>query len=243
MPSKSPRILLFDLECSDLSANIGHIICMGWKVYGQKKISLVKIDDYELFDEDPTDDYAVVKEAGEIISGADAVVGWYSLKFDAPYLNSRLVYHKLPPIPPMTTATHIDGWRIARYKMKLNSNRLATVSTFLGEPEKTPITWRHWERASAGHKPSLEYIYKHCRQDIVCLERVYERIKMLDPQHFNVNVITDRKDACPNCGTEGNFRKGGRNLAQVSWTQRYQCLSCSKWCSGPRQTVKGMLKR
>lgn len=243
MPSKSPRIIAWDLETTDLNANIGHVLCVGWKVIGQKKVNLVKIDEFQLFDSDPTDDYAVVKEAGEVLRNADGFITWYGGGFDIPFLNSRLLYHNLPPLPPMTSSTHIDGWRIARYKLKLNSNRLATVSTFFGVEEKTVISWRKWERAAAGHRPSLRYVFDHCRQDIIVLEQVYEKIKILWPQHMNVNVITDRKNACPSCGKKNNFRKGGRNIAAVGWSQRYQCKSCGKWSCGTRQTTRGLEKR
>jgi len=241
--AKKPEIVVFDLETSDLSADVGSVLCAGWKILGKKKTNVIKIDNYELFDDDPTNDYAVVEEMGDVLRNADAWIGWYSMKFDAPYLNSRLLFHDLPPIPPMTTATHLDGWRVARYKMKLRNNRLATVAAFFGVEEKTHLDLRIWKRASAGHRPSLKYVYEHCRQDLIVTEQVYEKIKVLDPMHFNINIISGREDACPNCGVQDNFRKGGRNLAQTSWSQRYQCTSCGKWCSGTRQPIKKMMKR
>lgn len=239
MNNSKPRIILFDIEATNLNANIGHILCVGWKVYGDKKINVIKIDDYTLFDEDCTDDYAVVKETGEVLSEGDAFVTWYGTRFDVPYINSRLIYHGLPLLPHMTAANHIDGWRTARYKMKLNSNRLATVSAFFGAEEKTPINWRTWARAAAGHRPSLGYVYRHCRQDINVLEQVYEKIRALDHQHFNVNLISKRLDACPRCGAPPTkLQHRGWNYAHASKKRRYQCTACGGWSSGPPVMVK-----
>jgi DNA polymerase III epsilon subunit-like protein len=247
---KEPRIIVFDTESTELKASIGHLLCVGWKVLGQSKTTVIKISDYELFDEDPTDDYAVAAESERILSNADGWVGWYSKKHDIPFLQTRLMHHGLPPLPKMTAFTHIDCWRIARYQMRLNSNRLATVSAFLGLKEKTPLKWRTWERAAAGHLPSLRYVYKHCKQDVEITESVYEELKVLDLSHFNVALCVKgrgapahRHEACPTCGTVGRLQSRGWQLAKVRRMQRFQCMACGAWCKGPPQKVKGVEKR
>ena len=127
---KKARIILWDIESYNLNANFGYVLCVGWKVLGEKKVNVIKISDYELFDRDPTNDREVVREARDVLTDADAWVTWYGGGFDEPFINSRLLNHGLSPMPPMGSA-HIDGWKIARYKMTLNSNRLASVTAFL----------------------------------------------------------------------------------------------------------------
>lgn len=234
MGKKQPRIILWDLETSNLSANFGYILCAGWKALGEKKTHVIKITDFPLFKKDPTNDKEVAKAMREVLTEADGWVTWYGSKFDEPYLNSRLMNHGLHPCPPMGRA-HIDGWRIARYKMKLNSNRLATVTRFLGMEDKTALDGPTWIKAQAGHKPSLKYVYDHCYQDVRVLEQVYEKIKPLHATHFNVNLVTG-SDGCPKCGST-KLHKRGWAYAASRKRQRFQCQKCGGWSQGKPEKV------
>lgn len=237
-----PKIVLFDLETTNLSASFGYVLCMGWKTLGQKKVHIIKIDGFDLFESDPTNDREVVLAARDVLTDADGWVGWYSSKFDEPYLNSRLVYHSLDPLPHMGMA-HMDAWKIAKYRMRLNSNRLASVAAFLGLEEKTPVAGPQWIRAMAGQPSALKYVYDHCRQDIVVLEQAYEKIKVLSTSHINMALPEHKLEACPICGEVGGLQKRGWNYAKVSRKQRFQCQSCGAWSSGPSQRVKGIEAR
>lgn len=229
-----PKIAFFDIETTNLNANFGYVIAVCWKFRGNKKIHTVKITDSPTFKKDPTNDKWVVQTAAEGLSKADMWVGWYSTRFDEPYLNSRLLYHDLGPMPPVP---HVDGWKIARYKMKLNSNRLQTVTSFLGMEDKTPLSGPIWIRAMAGQKDAINYVVKHCQQDVVVLEQVFEKIKILSTSLPNINVVTGKTDSCPSCGTQGNLQKRGFRIAKVSKTQRYYCTSCGAWSHGRPQRV------
>ncbi len=218
----------FDIETTNLNANYGYILCMAWKHVGESKVHCVRIDQTESFEKDPTSDKLVVKAAAEALKDSDVVYGWYSSRFDWPFIQSRLLTHGLPAMPP---TAHIDLWRTAKYQMKLNSNRLASVSEFLGLEEKTPIRSREWIRAMAGHQKSINYVVAHCKQDIVVLEQAYLKMRPLIRQHPNVNVLTGVEDGCPICG--GNrLQKRGYLIAAVNKTQRFHCQSCGGWSRG-----------
>lgn len=228
----------WDLETSNLNANFGFILCGGYKVLGEKRVHVPKISDYSLYDRDPTNDRELVKTLAKELSTADIWLTWYGSRFDVPYLNSRLIYHGLKPLPPIP---HIDGWRIARYQMRLNSNRLQSVTQFLELEDKTPLSGPHWIKAMAGNKRSLKYVVDHCRQDVVVLEQVYERIRPLAVNHPNVNLVApiDGKDRCPRCGSD-RLQKRGFSIAKVAKTQRYQCMSCGGWSRGKPQRIAGV---
>ncbi len=230
-----PKILFWDLETSDLNANWATVLCAGWKYPGVKPKLISTLDFPKAFKENPTNDYYVIKEFAKILADADMWVTWYGLGFDVKMMNTKLVEHGLPALPPVP---HVDGWRIAKYKMKLNSNRLATVSQFLGVEEKTPVKGKIWKRAISGHRPSLKYIEEHCTQDVIVLEEVYNRIKHLAPEyHPNFNLILGKNDACPSCGVEKRLTKGGMRVAQTGFYQRYLCGACGAWCRA-RQATK-----
>lgn len=228
------RLIVFDIEASNLNANFGYTICMGWKVLGEKKTNVIKISDFPLFEKSCTNDREVVKAAKKVLENADGWVGWYSRYYDECFINTRLLAHRQTPLPPMGNC-HIDAWRIARYRMKLNSNRLDTVSKFLGVEEKTPLSGPIWIKAQAGHKPSLNYVYKHCVQDVLVTEQVYNLIKPLSTTHFNIRAV-DGTSGCTICGST-KLQKRGFRYAKVSKTQRYQCSDCGGWSSGKPQNL------
>ena len=127
--------------------------------------------------------------------------------------------------------------------MKLTSNRLASVSTFLGVKEKTPRNGPIWIKASAGHKSSLDYIIRHCKQDVVVLEEVYDLIKGLATTGPNVAIITGGDlDGCPRCG-KSTLQSRGFRVTVTQTYKRYQCTSCGAWSHGKPEKVKGVIAR
>lgn len=224
---------MFDLETTNLNANYGYILCMAWKHLGESKVHCISIDQTASFAKDPTSDKLLVQAAAKALADSDIVVGWYSSRFDWPFLQSRLLTHGLPSMPP---TPHVDLWRTAKYQMKLNSNRLASVSEFLGLEEKTPIRSREWIRAMSGHRKSIKYVIDHCKQDIVVLEQAYLRMRPVIKGHPNVNVATGKQDACPICG-QARLQSRGYLIATVNKTQRFHCQACGGWSRGKPERV------
>ena len=104
---KKPRILFLDIETSHIEARvfslypnyIDHgditrdwkIFSVAWKFSDQKKVYAAKMDRNGC-------DKAVVEQISKAIQEADIVVGHNGDKFDMKKLNTRRIYHKLPPI-------------------------------------------------------------------------------------------------------------------------------------------------
>jgi len=235
---KKPRIILWDIECTNLNANFGYMLCLGYKYLGDPKTHVISITDFPAFRKDPTNDYYIVKAAGEVLSAADMWITWYGSRFDVPYIQSRLVYHKLPILPPVP---HVDGWRIAKYKMRLNSNRLASVTGFLELEEKTPLTGPIWIRAAAGHKPSVKYVVDHCLQDVRVLEQVYNRIKPLMTSHPGMGILEGKLVACPVCGSD-KVQRRGYHVTRVRKYHRFQCQKCGAWSNDGQSLASTRLR-
>lgn len=224
------NIKLWDLECSDLNANWGVILCGGVKTYGKK-------DTHVHTSKTPTNDKDVVRRIADDVADADAWVTWYGAGFDVPFLNSRLIFHGLNPLPPVP---HIDGWKIARYKLKLNSNRLQSVRDFLGLPsDKTKVAGPIWLAAISGKKWAMKYIVDHCRADVEVLEQAYDRIKgLITPPVLNV-ATADGHPGCAICGANSKSLHAhgfGVTPAGNRW-RRYQCQSCGGWNKGKVERV------
>ncbi len=231
------KILLWDTENSSLDADFGTMLCFGYKYLGEARTHVISIRDFpKLFRQDPTNDREIVKAAYDILSQADMWVTWYGARYDVPFVATRLLEHRnelkhviLPPIP------HVDGWWIARNKMKLHSNRLASISAFLGLQEKTAIKPPVWRRALSGHFKSLDYVIRHCRQDVIVLEEAYEVIKALHPTHPNVALMESRL-GCPTCGKGVLQRRGVMVTLKKRWI-RYQCQHCGAWTKEPEKVA------
>jgi len=236
---KRPKIVLWDLEATNLNANFGYMLCFGYKYLDEKKTHVVSIRDFPRHKKDPVDDRMVVQEAKRVLEDADMWVTWYGRRFDVPYVNTRLMHHKLEPLGPVA---HVDGWEIARKHLKFHSNRLAAVAEFLGVGQKTPLSGPIWVKAGAGDTCSIKYIEKHCRQDVVVLEEVYERIKVVWPHHPNLSLVYEEQ-RCPICGVKGRLQRRGSRITKMRKHQRYQCQKCGGWSHGKSAAVKGVVVR
>ena len=204
---------------------------------GENKVYCKGISDYGRFERDRVNDVEVIKELSAALLKADAHVTWYGTYFDIPYLNSRRIKHGLPPLPQIP---HIDGWYIAKKKLKLHSNRLASVSAFLGLENKTPILQAHWLRAAAGYSASIKYVKDHNKQDVVVLEQAYEKLRALTTNHPNTSLLG--RPGCPICGSNSLLLRGF-NVARTTVKQRYQCRDCGGWSSGPPKSIRGVTAR
>jgi uncharacterized protein YprB with RNaseH-like and TPR domain len=220
-----PRVLLLDIEATNLNANFGFMLCIGYKFMHEKKVHVLDIAEYAVKG-DPTNDRELARAFAKVYATADMSVGWYSSKFDVPYINSRLLHHRLPKLAPIR---HKDGWRIARQHLKLNSNRLASVCAFLGIGEKTPLSGPIWIKAQAGDRKALRYIIKHCRVDVLVLEEAYKRLRELDTTHPNLALsLRDGVRRCPTCaGTR--LKSKGYTASATQIYQRFLCRDCGAY--------------
>lgn len=232
---KDPRVLIWDIEASDLKGNFGFVFCIGYKWLGEKKTHLISIRDYPAFNRDITDDRAVLKAFAKVMEEADLMVTHYGQRFDYPFLNTRCMIHGMKPMP---SVPHVDTWRIAKYKLALHSNRLDTLSRVIpvsGVRElKTPLEAPQWMKGRAGHVPSIRYIEAHCRADVRVLEDVYVKIRPFSSNLPNLAKHQDGVFGCPACGSE-KVHARGYHLTAHGKRRRYQCQGCGQWFSAPRR--------
>ena len=220
--------MFFDIEATNLNADFGYILCISWKFLGNDRVHTISIVESPSFKNDPTDDSYVVGEFQKVSESVDMIVTWYGTRFDVPFVNSRLLYHDLPILPPIP---HVDGWRIAKYKLKLHSNRLASVLAFLNLPDKTPLSGPIWQKATAGHKQSIKYVVEHCEQDVRMLEKAYLKIRSLTAQHPNLALTSPYHTGimCPVCKSQKMQKRGFQINQGLTIFQRFRCMDCGKW--------------
>jgi uncharacterized protein YprB with RNaseH-like and TPR domain len=226
------RILSWDIEASGLNADFGIVLCVGFKEVGKGKPEVLNILDYR----DASGDLIkaekrLLKDVSARLLDSDVWLTHFGTWYDINFVNSRLIYHRLPIIPP--NYNHIDTWKIAKNRLKLRNNRLITISEFLGtEDEKNAIKPEQWIRAIGGHRSSMDYIVEHCRRDVLVLEEVYGLLKPLVLDHPNRGLI-DGRGGCSVCG-EHKLQKRGYHVTRTRKYQRFQCTSCGAWSKGTK---------
>lgn len=167
------KIGFFDIETSNLNASFGLILSFAVKERGGKVISSV-ITPEELGT--PAQDKRITMEAIEAMDKFDRIVGFYSRKFDIPYIRTRAMAHNVRFFE-FREKKHTDIYWWARFKMKMHSNKLGVVAPFLGiEAKNHQLEGPIWTRALAGHKPSLKYILTHNIEDVHSTEALFERL-------------------------------------------------------------------
>ncbi len=222
------KILSWDIEATNLSANFGTVLCIGYKWLGEDKTHMISVRDFKTrFKKDPTDDYMVLKEFAKVANEADVWVYHYGRRFDKPYVNTKLLMHGLPTL---LDVQDIDTWWYARHKLKLNNNRLDTVQKAFNLPDsKTPLDGPLWRRAGAGHVPSLRKVEEHCHYDVLCLEEAYLTLRPVIHNHPNIALLDGVKGVCcTNCGSDNYVKKGlvPKGNSRVTLRQRYKCKDC-----------------
>lgn len=237
----TPKIYNWDLECSGLNANGGVILC-GSIVDANdiNKVKTFRIDKYKGWRNNPLNDLPLVKDLVEYLNEADMWVTFYGARFDVPFLTTRVVYwnSKGADITLPANIPHCDLWRTARNKLKLHSNRLASVTQLLGHGDKTPLDLPVWLRAAGGHKPSLDYIVEHCEVDAKILAECYNTLKPLIAAHPHMGLLRGaERTSCANCGS-GNTHRRGKYTTVASVRQRLSCNNCGHWSSVPYKEIK-----
>lgn len=170
------KVGLFDIETTDLSANYGVVLCAVVKEYGREEVVTIRGDDHRNWKVKRSDDRYVVLRLHDELQKYDVLVAHNGGGFDLPFLNTRLVVHGVSPLPQKML---IDPCRLARWKLRLNSNRLdQLISTFGFDNLKTPVDSGVWLRASLdGDRAAMDFIVDHCVRDVRMLEQVYDKIR------------------------------------------------------------------
>lgn len=165
------RTVFFDIEAGGLKAPFDQVYCAGFKPYKEEPYMITR----EVTDSN--DKQLCLKIARELLE-YDIIVTYYGLGFDKPFLNSRLLKHGCMPLPRQL---HIDCYRLAKkiFRYTLHSRRLISVCELLGIGGKTRVEPDLWEKMKYAslkdRKVALGQIKEHCLQDVVTLEKAFDK--------------------------------------------------------------------
>lgn len=196
-----------------------YIICIGYKWEHSKSV--------EVLIADGKNDKEIVIKICELFDKADEIIHHNGDKFDMKKLNTRVLYHGLPPLPKYNT---VDTLKQARKHFGFTSNSLDYLSTYLGLGEKISTGFSLWMRVLKGDKAAVKEMAVYCKHDVLLLEKVFNKMVAYIDYGVNYNLLSGVGTRCPTCGSD-DLMKRGFSANKAGKYQKYVCNSCGKWCS------------
>lgn len=166
------------------------------------------------------DDSQIIKDLWKVLDEADIVVAHNGAKFDIKKTNAKLIKNGIKPYSPFKV---IDTLKVARKHFKFDSNRLDDLGEYLGVGRK----FKHegidlWFKCLAGDKKAWASMKKYNAQDVVLLEKVYDKMLGWMDTHPGVS------EGCNNCGF-GNLVKSKLRMTRTGLKQQWQCKDCGAY--------------
>lgn len=168
------RIGFFDIECSNLNADFGIVLSYCIKAEDGPILSRL-ITPEEL--RSGIFDRRLMEQFCEDAHKFDRLIGFYSARFDMPFLRTRSIFYKLN-FPRWKELKHTDVYDIAKRKLNLHSRRLGILCSFFGiEAKEHPLTPSIWVSALSGDEKALKFILTHNQEDVISTEKLWHRIR------------------------------------------------------------------
>jgi len=251
---KEPKIVFFDIETlpnmdeaikvwcqlsnypgQTMKATITSIICVGYKVLGEKRTHCINAWDYPEWETDVNNDKKVCEEIYNVLKDADAVVTHNGVRFDWKHLQTRLMVNGLPTLSKIK---HIDTCLVARRNLLSFNNRLGYLGEWLvGDSKLENGGWELWVKVNKRVKSACKLMTKYCKQDVILLEKVFEKLRPFIKNLPNRNLyrsthkMINGEYVCPTCGSP-NIKRNGWCYTQTLKYQRILCLHCGSSSRG-----------
>jgi uncharacterized protein YprB with RNaseH-like and TPR domain len=180
-PPDSPvyeKIGFADIEATGLVGDFDFMLSycikeLGGKIYG-RVLMPYEIRNY-IFDK------RLIAEFIKDLCRFDRIVVHYGRdrRYDIPFARTRALRWGVE-FPSYKELKITDTYDIAKNKLKLHSNRLESICQHLKIPAKGHrLEPDIWQRANAGSKKDLQWIFTHNKEDVVSTEQVWLKL-----QHF-----------------------------------------------------------
>lgn len=227
------RILLLDIERSPNVAYIwglfkeniplarlidtSKLLCYAAKWYGDEQVYFDSIFH--------STEKKFLKGLHGLIDEADVVVHYNGKDFDIPVINTAFVEAGLKPPAPYK---QVDLLEVVRRQFKFTSNKMDHVSQQLGLGSKRETTFQLWIDCINNSPDAWEQMMEYNVEDVMILERMYEKLKPWIKNHPNYGLYQDEGLVCPNCGSD-HWERRGFAYTSTNKYQRYNCLDCGSW--------------
>lgn len=229
-----PKILFYDIEVTDLNADWGTLLCVGYKWLGEKDPTVISILDYP--GKNFLDDSNLVKAFNDVIAQADMVITYFGKGFDQPWMQAK---YSLYDIKPLANVPHVDLFFTAKSNLKLSRKSLDNLVIFYKLGKKYNVSVADWKLAKIGDPHGVAEVVKHCYVDVNLTEKLY--LKKLRP-YVRMHPRIGEYGECNNCGSSKLQRRGYATTTTKGKRIRAQCTNCGSWHTFPEIDVnKGII--
>jgi uncharacterized protein YprB with RNaseH-like and TPR domain len=229
-----PKVLFFDLETSP---NLGYtwgkweqnvieftkewgLLCFAYKWQGEAEVKCLT--------KQGRSEKALVKELWKVLDEADVIVAHNLDQFDNKKSKAKFLEYGFGPPSPYK---RIDTLKIARANFALNSNKLDDLGATLKLGRKAQTGgFSTWLGCMNGDEKAWAKMIKYNKQDVVLLEKVYNKLRPWATTHPHMGALSGDKSLCPICASS-NVQCRGWTIAKVAKKRRMHCQSCSHWWS------------
>lgn len=244
---KLPKVLLFDIETSPLSAFVFQKSIWKTNVSADQVISewfMLTWSAKWLFEDEvmsqrltgkeakAEDDSRLVEGLWKLLDEADIVIAHNGDGFDIPNMNTRFIVLGFPPPSPYQT---IDTMLVARKQFGFTHNSLNALAKIFGFEAKKDTDFELWKSCVDGNEEALKYMQEYNMWDTQLLEKVYLKLRPWIRNHPNIGLYVDSMEAvCPNCGGEDlTWVEGKFHYTQVA---KYPIFYCKCGAYGRSRT-------
>ena len=160
------RAAVYDIETTDFGTEgyAGHLVtCCILPLESEDVITLsITFDEHE-------NDLRLLREVAAALNSYDILIGHNIQAFDANWLNSRLMYHRLAVL---NTSLVFDTYQVAKSLAIRTRKGLGNLLDYFGlEGVKTTIYRTSWNNIRSPYRGEFEHtlaeIEYHCQQDVI----------------------------------------------------------------------------
>lgn len=166
------RIGYIDIETDGLDADFGTMLSWCVKEKGGNTVHSV-IKKEELFNLEF--DERLISELIEEMSKYKILVGYYSDRFDIPYIRAKALHYGLE-FPGYGDLFTWDLYFTVKSKLKISRRSLDNVCDYLRISGKTPIDKEVWRRAKYGDETALKTVLSHNKADVNITEQLHDKL-------------------------------------------------------------------
>jgi len=173
------KVAISDFEMSGFKADSSILLCCCIKEYGKKRVKTIRADKFKNWDKHRTNEKEFIQAVSDELDNYDILIFHNGVRFDKRYFNAKSLQYGIKPI--FRYKKIIDPIQLAWRHLSLGRNSLAALIDYLQiSAKKTPIELHRWLSAAyEGDKKCMDIIAKHCKYDVITLEKVYDKLRSL----------------------------------------------------------------
>lgn len=181
---RKDRVAILDIETSNLKADYGIILTWCVKPLGESRIAKGVINASDIRKGRKGDeDRRITKDLIHEMQQYDKLIGYYSKRFDLPYIRARALNMGLD-FPFFGSIQHVDVYDIIKNRFCLSRKTQENACrVLLGDTDKTHFAGAIWRDAARGDKKALAEVLEHNIYDVQDLEKLYLKVREYARRH------------------------------------------------------------